>query len=189
MVLFMTIHGWVGLALNTSLSRSLSVAVVIPFEPFFVFPLRSQRREGVFCSVPPSGGAARRRRSEGAAIAFFRPESQGEREEGSIKPYSKPIFGVHRDLVVEPVHWREKKFLRGFGRPVVRKLGGEGDRFLRGRQDRGQVCRIEEGNNRGNCSVAKRPFAFPKSAYLENRARISNCYHGAERSGVGGKLG
>ena len=62
-----------------------------------------------------------------------------------------------------------------------RKLGGEGDRFPHGRQDRG----AREGTIGGNGPAGTdRVPKFGVSAYLEFRARISySCYHG--RSGVG----
>ena len=71
-------RGWVGtkyLTLPPSLFLGLRCSGDSP-EPFFVFSLRSQRREGVFCSVPPSGRARKRLRGEGAAIAFFRPHNE-----------------------------------------------------------------------------------------------------------------
>ena len=68
-------RGWVGTKYLSLPFSSLGCSGDSP-EPFFVFSLRSQRREGVFCSVPPSGRARKRLRGEGAAIAFFRPHNK-----------------------------------------------------------------------------------------------------------------
>ena len=127
----------VGSVLNTSLSLSLFSLCCRgdSSEPFFCIPLAwpTTRRSLLFRASSQRWSGAEPRGGGGAAIAFFRPESR--RGEGGIdKALFKTHFWCsvshsHRDSVVEPVHGTgggRQTFLRGFGRPVGCKLGGEG---------------------------------------------------------------